>query len=367
MGDSDFQYKLFNGILHDCFKYEGNNTDFRRFNYNLPKRTIRHIEDFLFLFLGKLGFFRRHFDMEVANNYLSFVIQNIDKIEKVYHLLSDDYSKSLFLELLKFKTLNNRHVKLPVNNKLYWSKYYKEDRKHLKDRKTIDTGRWHLNNYEIDGEGGLINLHGYILTTFLLEQYAYQKKTKTIKVNQGDFVIDGGACWGDTSLYFADKVGAKGKVYAFEFVKDNLTILKKNIDLNKHLENRIELVENALWDISGEVLEFSPRGPSTWLGVVKKNVIAQQASTLTIDDLVEEKRIPKIDFIKMDIEGSELPALIGAKKTIQEFKPKLAISIYHKIDDFLEIPLFIENLALGYKFFIDHYTIHSEETILFAE
>jgi FkbM family methyltransferase len=305
--------------------------------------------------------------MEEANDYLSFVIRNIEKIERVYHLLSDDYSKSLFLELLKFKTLNNRHVKLPLNNKLYWRKYHKDDRDHLKERNTIDTGRWFLSNYEIDGEGGVINLHGYILTTFILEQYAYQKKTKIIRVNPGDFVIDGGACWGDTSLYFADKVGTKGKVYAFEFVKDNITILKKNIDLNKHLKNRIEIVENALWNISGETVAFSPRGPSTWLGVVNKNIIPQQASTLTIDDLVEEKVIPKIDFIKMDIEGSELQALIGSKKTIQEFKPKLAISIYHKIDDFIEIPLFIDNLALGYNFFIDHYTIHSEETILFAE
>jgi hypothetical protein len=75
----------------------------------------------------------------------------------------------------------------------------------------------------------------------------------------------------------------------------------------------------------------------------------------------------RIDFIKMDIEGAELPALKGAVKTIRKFKPKLAIAIYHSWDDFTGLPAFINSLDLGYRLFIGHYTIHAEETILFAE
>ena len=68
----------------------------------------------------------------------------------------------------------------------------------------------------------------------------------------------------------------------------------------------------------------------------------------------------------MDIEGSELAALQGAEQTLRQFKPNLAISIYHKFADFFEIPSYLHGLGLGYRFYLDHYTIHAEETVLYA-
>jgi hypothetical protein len=90
------------------------------------------------------------------------------------------------------------------------------------------------------------------------------------------------------------------------------------------------------------------------------------AITISIDDFVSANGITKVDFIKMDIEGAELKALKGAKQTIKKFKPKLAIAIYHSMEDFVTIPNWILNLNLDYNIFIGHYTIHSEETICFA-
>ena len=69
----------------------------------------------------------------------------------------------------------------------------------------------------------------------------------------------------------------------------------------------------------------------------------------------------------MDIEGSEFKALHGAVETLKKFRPKLAISIYHKLTDIFEIPAFINSLNLGYQLFIEHYTIHHEETVLYAK
>ena len=89
-------------------------------------------------------------------------------------------------------------------------------------------------------------------------------------------------------------------------------------------------------------------------------------STISIDDLVESQKIPTVDFIKMDIEGAELYALKGALTTLQTFKPKLAISVYHSLEEYSSILLWIANLNLGYKFHLRHFTIHAEETILFA-
>ncbi len=68
----------------------------------------------------------------------------------------------------------------------------------------------------------------------------------------------------------------------------------------------------------------------------------------------------------MDIEGAELRALKGAEETLKKFCPKLAIAVYHRINDFWTIPKYIDALGLGYRFYLRHFTIHSEETILFA-
>ena len=68
----------------------------------------------------------------------------------------------------------------------------------------------------------------------------------------------------------------------------------------------------------------------------------------------------------MDIEGAEQKALQGAVETLKRFKPDLAISIYHSLKDYSEIALWIDSLQLGYKFHVRHFTIHLEETVLFA-
>ena len=92
-----------------------------------------------------------------------------------------------------------------------------------------------------------------------------------------------------------------------------------------------------------------------------------QMPTSTIDDIVARNDVPRLDFIKMDIEGSEPAALEGARETILRFRPKLAIAIYHKASDFVGIPNWILDLNIGYRIFIDHFTIHSEETVCFAK
>jgi hypothetical protein len=74
-----------------------------------------------------------------------------------------------------------------------------------------------------------------------------------------------------------------------------------------------------------------------------------------------------VDFLKLDIEGSELSALKGAQRTLERFRPSLAISLYHSLDDFVSIPAFLNGLNLGYEWYLDHFTIHREETILFGQ
>ncbi len=82
-----------------------------------------------------------------------------------------------------------------------------------------------------------------------------------------------------------------------------------------------------------------------------------------IDDTPECK---DATFIKMDVEGSELDALIGAKETILRNRPKLAICIYHHHKDFVEIPMWIHSLVPEYKLYVRHHSYSINETVLYA-
>ncbi len=68
----------------------------------------------------------------------------------------------------------------------------------------------------------------------------------------------------------------------------------------------------------------------------------------------------------MDIEGSELKALEGATETIRKYKPKLAICVYHKPEDIIEIPKKILELNPNYKLWLRHYSYVDTETVLYA-
>ena len=75
----------------------------------------------------------------------------------------------------------------------------------------------------------------------------------------------------------------------------------------------------------------------------------------------------KVDFIKMDIEGAETDALIGAFHVIQQYHPTLAISIYHKPEHFSQIPIMIKSFEPSYKLYMRHYRACSiSETICYG-
>jgi FkbM family methyltransferase len=221
----------------------------------------------------------------------------------------------------------------------------------------------------MSGHHHQIQLHCHplgILNTFILEQYVYKAGRRTVEVLPGETVIDAGGCWGDTALYFSDRVGPKGKVFCFEILDENLRILRQNLELNQHCAASIEVVRKALWNTSNELLSLCGSGPGTSIAKAKPQSTGLQIATVSIDDFVADAKLNRLDFIKMDIEGAELMALQGAEKALRRFKPKLGISVYHNYDDIFTIPLYLKSLDLGYEFFLDHFTIHREETVLFA-
>ena len=86
----------------------------------------------------------------------------------------------------------------------------------------------------------------------------------------------------------------------------------------------------------------------------------------TIDTFVSEYNINKIDMIKLDVERSEKNVLLGGIDTIIKHRPKLLISVYHRLNDLFELPLFINELDLSYKFYLGHHSPIQWETVLYA-
>jgi FkbM family methyltransferase len=179
-------------------------------------------------------------------------------------------------------------------------------------------------------------------------------------VDEGDVVIDAGGCWGDTALCFAQKAA---RVFCFESMSSNIAIIGQNISLNEALGSKITVIQKALWNRSGETLVFVDSGPGSRPSSEGPGV---HVETQTIDDFASANELKRVDFIKMDIEGGEPQALLGAEKTIRTHRPKLAISVYHDIAHLAWVPNWIASLDLGYRFYLDQFTIHLEETVLFA-
>ena len=82
-----------------------------------------------------------------------------------------------------------------------------------------------------------------------------------------------------------------------------------------------------------------------------------------IDDLETEE---PPTFIKMDIEGAELDALEGARRSIQTHRPILSICVYHKQNDLWRIPLFIHTLVEDYRLFLRPHEVDGKELVCYA-
>lgn len=286
------------------------------------------------------------------------------KISELYFSLADEDSKNLLVLLSAYKILGPTKIKLPLYDKSKWQGYY-ELENNILERTQIDSYTGVFNLYTLKNFGFNLNLFysqfGAFLS-FILKQYEYKN---ICKVEAGDYVIDGGACYGDSALYFAELTGQNGKVFSFEFIKNNIKIFQKNMELNPQHSQIVELIERPLGKNSTDICYGTESGPGSTINF--NNIKEGKGyTTIAIDDIIKENKIKKIDFIKLDIEGSEIDALIGAKETIKKFKPKLAIAIYHKSYDYIKIPSLIKEINPNYKLYIGHYTVINWETVLFA-
>lgn len=183
-----------------------------------------------------------------------------------------------------------------------------------------------------------------------------------INLSSREVIVDAGAGIGDTLIDIYGRLGNDyGHVYSFE--PDEQCYFKtKSVVLSNNMKE-VTILKKGLWD-KNSILYFKEsdiQGSS-------KTVESEGNGELSKIEVVELDSIIKtpISFIKMDIEGAELNALKGAKSLIKKYKPKLAICVYHKNEDIIEIPNLIKSLVPEYKLYLRHHNISGTETVLYA-
>ena len=174
--------------------------------------------------------------------------------------------------------------------------------------------------------------------------------------------VDCGAYNGDNIQDFIQfEDGKFKKYYAFELNKKNYEELKDNVhNLWSKYEDRFVLENKGISDDTKSIMYIDACEGSKVNGIG-----TEEGQVVSIDDYfsnIDEK----VSFIKMDIEGAEMEALMGGKKIIDTYSPKLAICIYHKPEDFWEIPMFIKNNWKEYQIYIRHHTELTTETVCYA-
>jgi FkbM family methyltransferase len=172
-----------------------------------------------------------------------------------------------------------------------------------------------------------------------------------------------GALVGDCAIEFAAACKARGLSYKeiinFEPDPNNFEQLLLN---TQHLAN-VRCLPYGLWSHRDRLRFSNPDPLHAGTPGSLSNDGAIEVDVAGMDELLPDA---EVTFIKMDVEGAEVNALLGAIKTIRRNRPKMAISLYHKREDIFEIPLLIHKFCPEYKFCIRHHCTTFSETVLFA-
>ena len=168
---------------------------------------------------------------------------------------------------------------------------------------------------------------------------------RVFTLGKDEVLVDAGAFDGDSALGFIEAVSESfEKIYAFELEENNYN--KMLIKLEKY-KDKIEFINQGVWSHK-DFLNFGGDKYGSHIDANSDN----KANVISIDEVVDGGRVT---FIKMDVEGSELPALDGCKTTIMTQKPKLAISAYHYLSDLWNVPKKIKDFCPEYKVYLRHH------------
>ncbi len=229
------------------------------------------------------------------------IIENLDRISDVYTLLTDEESKLAFLNVLMYRlTLQTDYV---------------------------------LRAYS--------SVPQYFISEFR-------------GLDSDEVYVDCGAYIGDSLDDYCRYNQAPKKAYLFE--PDPANAEKLHLAVLRYPNTEAVILKKGVYKTTGILHLFD--GAKECSRLSKE----EQSGCIPIDVVsIDDSIMEHISFLKMDIEGSEKDAILGAANHIREAYPKLAICIYHLISDLWEIPLMIKQMFPDY----DHFELHHHSTGFF--
>lgn len=187
----------------------------------------------------------------------------------------------------------------------------------------------------------------------------------------GEIFVDCGGYVGDTiEEYLWMRKGAFSKIVAFEPDKSNYNAMLYRVERLKREWNikdeDIKIYQLGVGRNDSESI-IQSYGNNHGLGskmIERKEEFHETdfCNIVTLDNFLEEP----YDFLKADIESYEYGMLLGAQKGIKEYRPRLAICIYHNAVDFYSIPLLIQSFVPEYQLAVRHHSGTLAETVLYA-
>lgn len=176
--------------------------------------------------------------------------------------------------------------------------------------------------------------------------------------------IDGGSYDGMTALRLLDVADEVDKIWCFEADSRNLSKIEHKLK-NAGSDVSCEIIDKGIWDKTTTISFVGNGSGESYIveSMDKPESTSEMIDVVSIDEVIGERHV---DMIKFDIEGSELKGLEGASKLIKAQHPKLAICVYHKPEDIMDIPNYILGLSGDYRLYLRHYSFAPNETVLYA-
>jgi FkbM family methyltransferase len=187
------------------------------------------------------------------------------------------------------------------------------------------------------------------------------------QVRAEDIVFD---CGAHVGLFTREALSSGAKlVVAIEPMPENLECLKRNF-AEEIGAGRVIVFPKGVWDRE-EILSFkiAPRFSASDRVVLDlpRDAKVQRVPVTTIDRLVAELGLKRVDFIKLHVEGSEQQALMGARETLAGFRPRLAIAANHRDDDAERIPELVRAAWPGYQMKCGDCYLNRERLLILPE
>lgn len=292
------------------------------------------------------------------------IIESLKDINSISYYIKHNSVDSIIFEMVaRFNLDINNLIKLPMGG-------YNEDGSSgtyfycIKDLKENIDEYIELYNIlsDVKSKHTLLNIMRYRLTTdrfFIKDCYAGIENQyfddEIINCNEDEVFVDCGAYIGDTIEKYISKYNHFKMIYGYEPDDKNYNKLISSIDI----KNNIKVKNLGLGIKSSKEYYRSSDGASR----VSKIPTDTCINVVSLDDDIDED----ITFVKMDIEGQEIKAILGAKNHIKNSSPKLAISLYHIVSDIHKIPKLIMSINDNYKFYIRQYREDvAWETVLYC-